>query len=291
MSADQALRDGNLDEALAELQQQVRAKPADSKLRVFLFQLLTVQGQWDRALTQLNVSGELDAGTLAMVQTYREALRCEALRQEIFAGKRSPMFFGEPEQWMALLTESLRLAVNGEGEQADKLRAEAFDAAPTTSGTISTRVVGGKATEASSPEPFAWIADADQRLGPVCEAIVNGRYYWIPFHRISRIDVEPPADLRDVVWTPVHFVWTNGGDTVGLMPTRYPDSHNHPDPLIRLARKTDWTQQPGSDTLWGVGQRMLATDAGEFPLMDVRCITLDSPLDLAPPPAPQETHG
>ena len=83
MSADQLLRDGKLDEALAALQQDVRAKPADAKLRVFLFQLLAVQGSWERALTQLNVAGEMDASNLAMVQTYREAIRCELLRAEM----------------------------------------------------------------------------------------------------------------------------------------------------------------------------------------------------------------
>ena len=47
------------------------------KLRVFLFQLLCVLGQWERALTQLNVAAELDAQALAMAQMYREALQCE----------------------------------------------------------------------------------------------------------------------------------------------------------------------------------------------------------------------
>ena len=58
MTAEQLLRDGKLAEALAALTQQVRAQPADSKLRTFLFQLLVVEGQWQRALTQLSVAGE-----------------------------------------------------------------------------------------------------------------------------------------------------------------------------------------------------------------------------------------
>lgn len=62
-------------------QAEVRKAPADAKRRVFLFQLLAVMGDWDRALNQLNVAGELDSGTLAMVSTYREALRCEVLRR------------------------------------------------------------------------------------------------------------------------------------------------------------------------------------------------------------------
>jgi len=80
--------------------------------------------------------------------------------------------------------------------------------------------------------------------------------------------------LRDVVWMPVHFKWANGGDTVGLIPTRYAASEKHADPLIRLSRKTDW-QEPAPGVFAGLGQRMLATDSGEFSLMDVRQIRLN----------------
>ncbi len=118
MLAEQNLRDGNLTEALAQLQQEVRQDPANAQHRVFLFQLLSVLGDWDRAMTQLNVCGELDAGTLAMVQTYREALQCEVLREKIFAGKKAPLIFGKPGQWIALLIEALRLTAEGHHEKA-----------------------------------------------------------------------------------------------------------------------------------------------------------------------------
>jgi type VI secretion system protein ImpE len=288
MSADQLLRDGKPDEALAALQQQIRANPADSKLRVFLFQLLSVQGQWDRALTQLNTAGEMDAAHLAMVQTYREGIRCELLRADIFAGKRSPLIFGEPDEWLALLMQAHKALTDGKFDAAAELRDKAFEAAPATSGAIvlpdpdATTPPAATADELMKDEhqalrelAFEWLADADSRLGPVVEAVVNGRYYWVPLHRIKQIDVEAPADLRDVVWTPVHFVWANGGDNVGLIPTRYAGSEKNPDPLIRLARKTDW-QELAPGLFAGQGQRMLATDSGEYPLMDIRQIRLNA---------------
>ncbi len=86
MNAMEALRDGDLGGALDQLRDQVRKAPADARHRVFLFQLFAVLGQWDRALTQLNTAAELDASTLAMAQMYREALQCEVLRAEVFAG-------------------------------------------------------------------------------------------------------------------------------------------------------------------------------------------------------------
>lgn len=261
MPAQKLINDGNLQAALKALQDTVRNDPSNAKQRVFLFQLLTVLGNWSRALTQLDVAGKLDSTTMPMVQTYREAIQCEALRAEIFAGKRPPMIFGEPEQWVVLLLEALRLSGEGENVKAAVAREQAFAAAPASSGTI-------------NGEAFEWIADADQRLGPILETILNGRYYWIPFHRVKQIDIEAPADLRDSVWMPASFTWANGGETVGLIPARYCETVNSEDNGLLLSRRTEWVGiEP--EPICGLGQRMLATNAGEFALMDVRQIIFD----------------
>lgn len=267
MLSEQSLRDGNLGAALIQLQDQVRKDPSQAKYRVFLFQLLAVLGQWERALNQLNVVAEMDAATLPMVQTYREALRCEVLRTSVFSGQRSPLVFGDPPQWVALLLEALHLIAEGQYRQAQPVRERAFEEAPSVSGSI-------------NGQPFEWIADADVRIGPVLEAIINGRYYWIPFHRMHTIQIEQPVDLRDIVWMPAQFTWANGGQTVGLIPTRYPGSEASEDSMIQLARKTEWLEHEG-ETYLGLGQRLLATDAGEYSLMDIRQIALNA-LDTAP---------
>jgi type VI secretion system protein ImpE len=261
-SAEQLLRDGDPAEALKLLQEQVKGKPADPKLRIFLFQLLSVLGQWERALNQLNVAATLDPEALAMAQTYREAVRCELLRSQVFEGKKSPMVFGQPDQWLALLIEALLQEGEGRGAQGSELRARAFDEAQASSGTL-------------DGQPFQWIADADSRMGPVLEAIVNGRYYWVPFARLTRMNVEAPSDLRDIVWMPAHFEFDNGGESVALIPTRYPGSEVSTDGAILLARKTEWSE-PREGVYHGLGQRLFATDTGEVPLMDVREIIFNA---------------
>jgi len=260
-AAEESLRLGDPDKALAQLQDEVRRQPADVKLRLFLFQLLAVLGQWERAATQLQVASELDASTLGMAALYREALRCEALRAAVFAGDRSPLFLGEPAEWMALLVEALRLTAVGRHAEAAAVRARAFDAAPATSGTLD-----GTA--------FEWLADADPRLGPVLEGIVDGKYYWVPFQHVRRIAVEPPVDLRDLIWLPAFVTWANGGESPVLIPARYPGSERAADPLLRLARKTEWVAA-GGDLYLGLGQRMLATPGGEVPILDARTIELN----------------
>ena len=265
MPAQQFIRDGNLAGALAVLQSAVRKEAADVKLRIFLFQLLAVLGQWGRSLTQLNVAGELDASTSPMVQTYREAIQCEALRADIFAGKRAPLIFGEPQPWLAQLIEALQLDAT-DPQRAAVARAQAFDAAPASSGSI-------------DGECFTWLADADPRLGPVLEVIVNGRYFWIPLCRISKIELDAPADLRDAVWTPASFTWANGAQTVGLIPTRYSGTVANGNEALLLARRTEWVEE-GASSGHGLGQRMWATDTGEYALMDVRVIEFDALPDV-----------
>ena len=263
-AAEQALRDGDVQAAIQHLQAQIRSQPADPKLRVFLFQLLCVQGDWTRALNQLNVAGELDAGALAMVQTYRETLQCERLRDEVFKGQKAPLLFGEPETWTALLIEALLRDGRGESDAADRLRQQAFDEAPATPGTA-------QGSE-GAPLAFQWIADADMRIGPVLEAVVNGRYYWVPFSRLAALSIEAPADLRDRVWMPATLTFANGGETVALLPTRYAGT-DLSEPMLALGRRTEWAEaRPGLYV--GSGQRMLATDAGDLALMDLRQLTL-----------------
>ncbi len=274
MTSSELLKSGDTAAALKALTDEVRAKPADSKQRVFLAQLLCVLGQWERALNQLTVAAELDALAVPMKQIYGEAIRCEGVRADVFAGTRTPMIFGQPDEWLALLIESLLRQGRGEPQLAEDLRQRAFDGAPASSGTI-------------DGQRFKWLADADMRLGPVLEAYVNGRYYWIPYARLAHIKLEPPEDLRDCVWTPAHLQFENGGETLALIPTRYEGSDKSADGGLQLARKTEWREL--RPEVWaGLGQRVLGSNEGEFALMDVREILFDpAPADGAAAPA----HG
>jgi type VI secretion system protein ImpE len=258
--AEQRLAAGEPAEALAALQSQVKKDPADVKLRIFLFQLLCVLGQWQRASTQLEVCGELDAGTLAMVNTYREALKCELVRQAVFAGKTTPMVLGQPQEWAAWLVEALQADARGDAGAASTLRGRAFEMAPASAGTL-------------NGEPFEWIADADSRLGPVLEVIVNGRYSWLPFGALAKLDIEAPEDLRDFVWLPAHLEFPNGGDSVALVPARYPLGAGASSGAELLARSTSWDTLAG-DQYAGRGERVIATSSQEIGLLALRALVI-----------------
>jgi type VI secretion system protein ImpE len=278
MLAHENLREGRLEEALAELQAQVRREPADPRHRVFLFQLLAVMGRWERALAQLEAAGELDRGAMPMVVTYRQALAAESARAEVFAGRASPALIGEPAEWMAWIVEALRLTAAGEHGAAADLRGRALEAAPATAGEL-------------DGTTFEWIADADSRLGPLLEVVLNGRYAWLPFQRLRALRTEPPSDLRDLVWMPAFLTLETGAELAALVPSRYPGAENEEDAL-RLCRRTNW-RDLGEGTCWaGAGQRMLATDAGEHPLLDVRAVRLGGEAGkLGLEPARDGPHG
>ncbi|WP_437882100.1 type VI secretion system accessory protein TagJ [Pseudomonas sp. LRF_L74] len=258
MTAEELLHEGRLDDALKALQDQVRKQPSNADLRVFLFQLLAVMGQWSRAQNQLKVAGELSPACLPMVQTYDTALNCEALREGVFAGKITPVVLGEPADWVAPLILALEQDAQGNAEAAQTLRDQALAAAPARPGTL-------------NGEAFAWLGDADPRLGPILELIVNGRYVWLPLHNVERIAIEAPSDLRDLIWLPVEITLANGGATVGLIPSRYPGTHLLADDAARLARKTDWNENG-----LPFGQRLFAHDQGDAALFDVRELVFDA---------------
>ena len=262
MHAENYFREGDLEGATECLKEQIRDQPGEVKYRIFYFQLLAVLGEWDRSLKQLDVIADLDAGALPMVHLCQKAIQCEAIRADVFRGRLQPTIFGKPPEWIALLIESLRLTIEEKYDQAMEIRNQAFEQADPRGGTI-------------NETPFEWIADADTRYGPVLEAILNGGYYWIPFERIKAIQIEPPEDLRDLVWLPTHFTWENGGQLYGLIPARYPGSESSRDMVIQLARKTKW-RELSSDLFQGIGQRMLATDRADYPLFDVRNLIFSS---------------
>jgi type VI secretion system protein ImpE len=264
MTAEEHIRAGDLEGALQALHDAIKKNPADAKLRVFLFQLLCVNGQWEKALTQLNLIADISPDSMLLAQIFRPVIQCEALRSEVFAGKRSPLIFGEPQEWLGLLVHANSMVATGNLKEARETMNRALEDAPAVAGSI-------------NEHDFEWIADADSRLGPVLEAVIDGKYYWVPFNRVAQIHITRPSDLRDLVWIAATFTWSNGGESSGLIPVRYAGSEKSTESGIRLSRRTDW-QEAGHEFFLGQGQRLFATDQGEYPLLETLIIKFNHPV-------------
>ncbi|NOY76010.1 MAG: tetratricopeptide repeat protein [Kiritimatiellaeota bacterium] len=261
MEYEDLIRQGELSSALSELQQAIRKKPADSSLRVLFFQLLVVMGDWDRASTQLAVAGDMSGELKLLSSLYSQAILCEKVRLEVFSGKRTPIIFGEPEEWMASMIQALAMAADGNHSAAAELSQKALENAPTTSGSLD----GTK---------FDWIMDMDSRLGPLLEVVMNGAYYWISFSNVKKMIITEPSHLVDFVWVSVALTLANGTAMSGLVPVRYSGTLESNDHNLLMSRKTDW-REPIPGYYNGLGQRMFATNVSETALLDVRELELD----------------
>ena len=234
--ADALLRAGDLDGARASLVEAVRKGPQDQPARMFLFQLLCVGGEWDKALIQLRALAQLSPEAQMLAAAYSQAIEAEKLRAQVFAGAAQPALLVK-SSWAGDLAGALSALCQGRLEDAEALRDKAFEAAPDTPGEL-------------DGTPFDWIADGDARFGPALEAIIAGQWGLLPFDAIEKIESEGPKDLRDIVWLPVQLAFKTGQSVAALLPARYPGSEGLADTALRLARGTDWADQP-----WGqIGQ-------------------------------------
>ncbi len=256
MDPQHLIKGGDLAGALESARNAVRSDPASAEKRVALFQIECVCGRWEKAHAQLEALSGLNAEGAMLAAIFGPVLVGEATREAVFAGKRSPIIFGEPDRWISLLVRACEASVDS--PEASTWREEALAEAPASPGSLNDR-------------PFEWLADADSRLGPLLEVIMEGGYRWVPFFRIASIEMEPPRDLRDLVWTAARFRWTNGGEATGFIPARYSGSGQTDDAGLALSRRTEWIEQPDG-AFFGKGQRVLATDQEECALLEIRKI-------------------
>jgi type VI secretion system protein ImpE len=95
MTPQELYKAGELDQAIKALGEEIRSNPVDTKRRTFLFELLSLAGEWDRAEKHLDVLTGQDAKNAPGMLLYRSALYAERIRQEMF---RTGSFPKPPEE-------------------------------------------------------------------------------------------------------------------------------------------------------------------------------------------------
>jgi type VI secretion system protein ImpE len=257
-NADELLSAGDLDGARSALVETVRAQPANEQARMFLFQLLAIAGEWDKARKQLAALAQLSGEAQMLAVAYGQAIDAEKTRADVFAGRERAEQLVVSD-WTGSLVDAIEHFANGRTAEGEAAREAAFDAAPDTPGMLD-----GVA--------FDWIADADARFGPAFEAIIGGRYGIVPFDKVESIKSEGPRDLRDIMWYPVQLAFKNGQSVAAMLPARYPGGEASSDPAERLARATNWV-----DTDWGQagsGQHLWTLSNGDdCGLLSLRTLT------------------
>ena len=260
-NADELLRAGDLEGVRHTLVETIKRAPADPPARLFLFQLLCLTGEWEKAKTHLRALASLSPEAQMLAAHYNMAIDAELVRRDVFAGRAQPALLVSETTWAGDLAAALGATAAGRFEDADARRTLAFDAAPDTPGEID----GAR---------FEWIGDADPRFGPAFEAIIAGHWGLVPFDAVERIESEGPKDLRDLVWLPVELAFWTGKSVNALLPVRYPGTEAGDDNILKLARGTIWGDEPWGQS--GLGQHVWSTDSeAEIDLLSLRRLVFD----------------
>jgi type VI secretion system protein ImpE len=128
--------------------------------------------------------------------------------------------------------------------------------------------------------PFSEMSDADPRIGPNLEVFLAGSYTWIPIHYLRKIEIQPPTNLRDLVWaqarleTSSDFRLQDLGEV--LLPVLCPQSFRHTDESVQLGRETAWEPDEAHGQI-PYGVKMMDVDGTDVPLLEIRSIVWNAP--------------
>ena len=127
---------------------------------------------------------------------------------------------------------------------------------------------------------FSEFSDADPRIGANLEVFIAGSYTWIPIHYLRRLEIEPPKDLRDLVWararldTSADFRLQELGEV--LLPVLCPLSSRHADESVNLGRETAWEPDDAHGDV-PYGAKMMSIDGADVPLLEIRSVEWSVP--------------
>jgi type VI secretion system protein ImpE len=248
---------GDLAGARRALVDAVRCAPSEQRSRMFLCQILCLDGAWDSARSQLRALAQLSSEAQMLSVAYAQAIDAERLRAAAMVGEeRAPLLVGG-DAWAEVFVDALAAV----GPDAGLLRRHALDGSPDTPGEM-------------DGHRFDYLFDADSRFGPMFEAVVAGRWGLIPFAAVAEITSEGPVDLRDLVWLPAEIRLRDGAGIAALLPVRYPGTESHAEGAMRLARRTEWRE--AGDAVHGLGQHLWTTSNGtDIGILGFRHIRFD----------------
>lgn len=253
---------GELQAAIEELTHKVKANPTDVAQRIFLFELLLFAGDWDRAERQIDVIAHQSVEAGLGVQVYRNNIQAERDRSRLLTDGLRPHFIGNTPFYVDLHLDAINRLREGNLRQARERLDRAEEERPAFSGAF-------------NGHQFSDFRDYNDLVGPVLEAIVEGKYTWILFEQIRRIEIDTPRQLRDLVWTPARIESTDGSAGEIYIPTMYEGSGKHSNDQVRLGRMTDWTDT-GEGLFLASGLRLFLIDGEDKAILDLRKLELDS---------------
>ena len=255
---------GNLTDALAAANAAVRKASTDIGARILLAELLIFAGNTDRADVVLDACSDLDPTSAIVVAEFRQLLRGEIARRQLFSEGRVPEFLGEPNAAQRLALASLVALRGGDAAGSAKLAAEA-------------EAVRVKPKGTTKGAAFDDMRDGDDLLATCFEVITTtGKYFWIPPERVSSIALHPMKRPRDLFWRRATMQVADGPDGEVYLPTTYPPIAGEIGVLtdaLRLGRETNWRQAGENGPMRGLGAVTMLVGEEAMTWMEMDTIT------------------
>ncbi len=256
------LGSGDLEAAIADGIAAVKAKPTDAESRYRLFALMAFGGDLHRARKQLEALGLGDEQMERAKAAYINLLAAEQERRAVFHHGAEPLLPPDPPRHLQLRLQ----AASAEAPAAARLLEEAIGEQPDVQGTV-------------NGEALTALRDLDDLLASVLEVFAGGRYIWLPFERISKLEIKPPGHLLDLLWLPAELTDVQSAVSQVHLPVLYEGSAAAEDPRATTGSITEWFDQD-DEVLRGRGQRLLAWADGdgevhETPVLELRSLDLD----------------
>ena len=258
LTAASLLRAGKLADAIAASQAVLRKSPTNLDARVLLAELLIFSGNLERADTLMDAATAIDPTTSLVVAEYRQLLRAEMARRQLFVDGRVPEFLGEPTDAQRLQLAALVAMRAGDVKEATRQARLAEETRPRAPGLL------GEAA-------FDDFRVADDLFGGSFEVLTStGKYFWIPTERVISADFHAPTRTRDLLWRRVTMAVADGPEGDVYMPAIYVADEPLTD-LQRLGRETDWREAEGG-LVRGVGQRVFLAGEDAVDAMTLRAL-------------------
>ena len=262
--AGRLFREGRLADAIAAANTAVRKSPSDLGARILLAELLVFSGNLERADVILDACGDIDPTLAVVVAEFRQLVRGEVARRQLFRDGRVPEFLGEPTPAQRLALAALVATREGNLAEAGRLAAEAEAARVHPTGT-------------GDAGPFDDLRDGDDLLAACFEVITTtGKYYWIPPERVQFLEFHPAKRPRDLYWRRATMQVAEGPDGEVYLPAIYPAELNEAAPVsdeLRLGRATDWRQASEDAPMRGVGATTMLLGEEAVTLLELGALT------------------
>jgi type VI secretion system protein ImpE len=259
MTAKELMKAGRLKDARRLLIEEVKTTPADVGKRTLLFQVLALNGEWDKAVRHLDMISTQDPDRSIGVHAYLDMMKAEQERLKVMKRRQQPSIMPGAPPYLPQYMAYLDALEKGGFEEARGLIARIDEARPGVSGTVNGR-------------PFAGFSETDARLYAFLEVFVHDRYVWIPPEAIQEIIIHEPRDSFDLIWVTATITTWEGLSMNCCMPVVYPESFLAPDDQAKLGRLTDWVPLGGGLSR-GVGQHVYQIGEEDMAILDISQIT------------------